>query len=487
MLVNLPAEKMRTPSAPSRTRPFKRPGQWFRDIDADSGAALAETGSDIALVISPAGTIEDLAFQDPALKPYIGESWIGKRWETTVTQECVEKIRDLLDESDSRPFTRRRQVNHPASGLTDLPVDYAVVALEGFRSKIALGNDLRRIADIQGRLVQAQLEMEHEYRDLRRAETRYRILFQLLTEAIVIVDGASHKVIDANLSAAKLLHKTAIKISGENVASLFAKPSREAAMAAMALARQQGTTRSVEATLNATKQNVTLAIEPFRDDGQINLILRFDIRQLPAAEPVETEQWDAETLLRNLPEAVVVTNASGTIEEVNDQFLDFIHSLARENVIGRNLENWLGASPVDMQVLMSNLRDRGQTRNFASILRDDYGGSRQVQVSAKRLSTQPDSSVGFLISEATASESTIAAQAGALPGDTSEVAELVGRVPLKELVQEASNIIERMCIEAALRQTKNNRASAADMLGLSRQSLYVKLKRHGLEQFIAED
>lgn len=38
-------------------------------------------------------------------------------------------------------------------------------------------------------------------------------------------------------------------------------------------------------------------------------------------------------------------------------------------------------------------------------------------------------------------------------------------------------MIEKMCIQSALELTKNNRASAAEMLGLSRQSLYVKLRR----------
>jgi DNA-binding NtrC family response regulator len=37
-----------------------------------------------------------------------------------------------------------------------------------------------------------------------------------------------------------------------------------------------------------------------------------------------------------------------------------------------------------------------------------------------------------------------------------------------------------MCIEAALELTHNNRASAAEMLGLSRQSLYVKLRKFGI-------
>lgn len=37
-----------------------------------------------------------------------------------------------------------------------------------------------------------------------------------------------------------------------------------------------------------------------------------------------------------------------------------------------------------------------------------------------------------------------------------------------------------MCIEAALKMSDQSRASAAEMLGLSRQSLYVKLRRYGI-------
>ncbi len=51
---------------------------------------------------------------------------------------------------------------------------------------------------------------------------------------------------------------------------------------------------------------------------------------------------------------------------------------------------------------------------------------------------------------------------------------------LKELVRETTDIIERLCIEAALEMTKDNRATAAELLGLSRQSLYLKMRRFGL-------
>ena len=46
-------------------------------------------------------------------------------------------------------------------------------------------------------------------------------------------------------------------------------------------------------------------------------------------------------------------------------------------------------------------------------------------------------------------------------------------------MQETTDVIEQLCIEAALQITGDNRASAAEILGLSRQSLYVKLRRYG--------
>ena len=72
------------------------------------------------------------------------------------------------------------------------------------------------------------------------------------------------------------------------------------------------------------------------------------------------------------------------------------------------------------------------------------------------------------------------------PGDTiSDKAlensmKLVGSAPLKDLVSDTSDVVERICIKTALELTRNNRVAAAEMLSLSRQSLYIKLRKYGL-------
>jgi DNA-binding NtrC family response regulator len=60
------------------------------------------------------------------------------------------------------------------------------------------------------------------------------------------------------------------------------------------------------------------------------------------------------------------------------------------------------------------------------------------------------------------------------------VMELVGSSTLKDIVAETTEVVEKMCIQTAVDLTRNNRVAAAEMLGLSRQSLYVKLRKFGL-------
>jgi DNA-binding NtrC family response regulator len=111
-----------------------------------------------------------------------------------------------------------------------------------------------------------------------------------------------------------------------------------------------------------------------------------------------------------------------------------------------------------------------------------------VEISAVAAREGESSSFGLVIRDVgrrhIASEP---AGSGSTPRSIEQLTELVGRVPLKEVIRESSDVIERLCIEAALELTGDNRASAAEMLGLSRQSLYVKLRRHGLMHSDSED
>jgi len=57
----------------------------------------------------------------------------------------------------------------------------------------------------------------------------------------------------------------------------------------------------------------------------------------------------------------------------------------------------------------------------------------------------------------------------------------VGEVSLKQLVDDTVGLVELHFIDAALDLTGHNRTAAAELLGLSRQSLYTKLKRYNID------
>jgi transcriptional regulator PpsR len=164
----------------------------------------------------------------------------------------------------------------------------------------------------------------------------------------------------------------------------------------------------------------------------------------------------------------------------NTSFLELAQLVAEEQVIGHSAGRWLGRSGVDLSVLLSNLRDKSVVKLFSSTLLPQAGSPAQVEISACRLD-EPDGPAYALfirdIERRMAREHPVSSK---LPSSIEQVTQRVGRVPLKELVRESTDIIEALCIETALEVTQDNRASAAELLGLSRQSLYAKLRRFNI-------
>ena len=144
------------------------------------------------------------------------------------------------------------------------------------------------------------------------------------------------------------------------------------------------------------------------------------------------------------------------------------------------LDKWLGRTGVEFRVLVSNLRQHGSVRLFATQMQGDQGAVTEVEISAVAVTTGAQRCLGFTIRDMGRRLNADGRGNKDLPRSASQMTELVGRLPLKDIVRETTDLIEQLCIEAALQLTGDNRASAAEMLGLSRQSLYIKLRRFGI-------
>ncbi len=186
--------------------------------------------------------------------------------------------------------------------------------------------------------------------------------------------------------------------------------------------------------------------------------------------------------LEQAPDAFVATDGEGTILAANAAFLSMTQLPHAEQAQGRALGTWLGRAGVDVDVLLANLRQRGAVRLFCTTLRGEHGMMTEVEISAVAVLGGVAPSFGFAIRDVARRLTAAAAPEvkAVVPRSVEQLTELIGRVSLKELVRDATDVIERLCIEAALELAENNRASAAEMLGVSRQSLYAKLHRYGL-------
>ena len=136
--------------------------------------------------------------------------------------------------------------------------------------------------------------------------------------------------------------------------------------------------------------------------------------------------------------------------------------------------------------IVGQLREHGAVRTLATILRGTAGAREDIEISGVIASMNGKDCFGLTIRNVARRLRDDAPSARDVPRTVDQLTELVGRISLKEIVRESTDMIERLCIEAALAYTSDNRASAAEILGVSRQSLYSKLHRHGLGNLVSD-
>jgi transcriptional regulator PpsR len=164
-----------------------------------------------------------------------------------------------------------------------------------------------------------------------------------------------------------------------------------------------------------------------------------------------------------------------------------VQLVAEQQVLGQSLDQWLWRPGVGLNVLLGTLREEQTVRLFSTSIRGEMNAVTKVEISAAAATRGDETSYGFVIRDVERRFKEIGGFEKNAGGSNEGMTELVGRVALKDIVRETTDVIERMCIEAALEMTHDNRASAAEMLGLSRQSLYVKMRRYGVGEFNSQD
>jgi transcriptional regulator PpsR len=459
-------------------KPFNPSDPAFEELDAGAAAALLAVAGDIALVVDDEGVVRDVALSEDERQFEDTAGWVGRPWSDLVTPDTRLKITTLLREASTRGVSRRRQVNHALANGAEVPVAYSAVRVGRSRRVVAVGRDLRHVSALQQRLVEAQQALERDYWRLRHVETRYRLLFQIASDGVLVVDAGSMKVLDANGAAGQVFGEVPDRLIGRTFPFGFDAETIPRVEELVATARNQGRAGDITVSVGGDRR-YSLSASCFRQE-QATLLL---VRLAPAeavVRPDDRRQAQLLDLIERSPDGFVLTDLDGHILTANRAFLDLAEAGSEEQVRGALLSTYVGRPGADFPVFLTMLRKHGAIRLVATSARGSHGAQTEVEVSAVWVPEGEDACIGFILRDIGRRLAGSPQGARDLTRAVEELTALVGRVSLRDLVRDTVDLVERHFIEAALELTEDNRTSAAEVLGVSRQSLYVKLRRHRL-------
>jgi transcriptional regulator PpsR len=413
----------------------------------------------IALVMGQDGVIRNVAVSASITEPS-ASAWIGRPWAETVTGDTRKKIELLIQEVGATGVTRKREVNHPASGGTDIPISYSALRLGKQGPVIAVGRDLRTIAAIQQQMLSAQKDLERDYWTLRRDQGQQRELDKVASDAVLVVAGPSFQVHMHNAAAGMLLMPTDSSLCPQ-VLALLAK------------ARQSGKAVEVRTRLKTQGPDshlFDLFVTPFRgqqsgddsDDSAQRLLVRARRVGNPDDLPAAT--------------CTAITDTQGRILMASDALIALCAEAGSGSLYGMSLSSVLDNGQGVLAGLLPQVLQNGLAHVASAILGGHGTPVCEAEISASLINDGDQERIGFCLRVQNANANT---------GDTwtqSLQSLAASRLPLAELLQQVQLLTEQHAISEALRSTGAQLTASASLLGLSVADLEQRLARLGMDR-----
>lgn len=437
---------------------------------------LAAAASDLTLLVSAEGVVETvLANPQSGLAGRV-HGWAGQSLAALFTPESWGKLNQRLQGGDAiAPL----ELNHADSTQYEFPVRYAIRRWGEDGHLLLMGRDLRPLAEVQQQLVLAHRAIGRDHEAQRELETRYRVLMEENSSPLLIVSASSGRIVDLNSSAARLLGSPRNELLNAPIAQEFDGRRRGELLETLSKYATNDTSGFLDLNVRRTGQRVKINAKMFRASGDRLLLCRIGL-----SESAEAGQSDRNAMLDGLFEkgidGIVFLDGNGVIKAVNEAFLNLTDSHSQSVMIDRSFADFLSRGAVDLKVLLDNVKRVGHLRHYRTRLNTDYMGEVSVEMSATLLQDRGKPLIAIVVRDSVVADSIVWPAAVTDNEGLRNVMRLVGYSTLKDIVSETTEIIEKMCIEAALEMSGNNRAAAAELLSLSRQSLYVKLRKFGI-------
>lgn len=444
-------------------------GDIIADV-ADLAIVISETGQVLSVIVNP---------NHPSF--LVLEHWEGKDIRDSLAVESLPKFESRLKEfMDGNGSVKPVELNHSREVSDwDSPVRYSFHRIAPDGGILMLGRDLRAIAEMQQQLINAQLALERDYEVQREFDTRFRVLLGSMAEPVLFISVQSGDITEANVAATALFDKSRDDLVGTPLLNCFEGRKRADLIESLITLAISERSDGLKIELRGKSRIVKVVPTLFRAAGERVLLCRII--------PDDDNALLADNLARNMqdlylsgPEAIVFAAENGDVLSANDAFLDLIDVAHDINVRGRSLADYLQRGSVDLKVMTENATRAGRMRMYATKIAGQYSSPRAVEISVTKLHAGTHSVFAFVMRDTSQSDSNRGAMLPTNDESMRSVVELVGSATLKDIVAETTNVVEKMCIETAVSLTMNNRVAAAEMLGLSRQSLYVKLRKFDL-------
>ena len=437
--------------------------------------------ADLAVVVNDDGTVLSVLV-NPNYQAFSKlEQLEGKDLRSSLTVESVPKFDERLAAFlDRTREVKQIELNHKDPDLGgEFPMRYSFHRIGPDGAILMLGRDLRPVAEMQQQLIRAQLALERDFEAQRDFDTRFRVLMDATGDAVIFVSVQTGKITEANQKAAELLGVEKSALPGHKIADLLGSRRRGALIDVLSSQAISDRGTPVSAELQATGAQLTISSTLFRAAGERVLLCR-----ISATDPANNNRDSLAENLRGLyqsgPDGIVFTTDDGRVLAANDSFLNLIGVGHDVNVRGQHVSEYFLRGSVDFKVMSENAVRLGRMKSYATKIAGEYGSPRSVEVSVTTISAGKSTVLSFVMRDANRIDTGRSAVSQVRDDSMQSVVELVGSATLKEIVSETTNVVEKMCIETAVQLTMNNRVAAAEMLGLSRQSLYVKLRKFGL-------
>lgn len=451
-------------------------------------SAISIAQPDITLLLDMDGVIREATLSGKISGEGV-DGWLGRPWDDTVSDPGSDKIRRMLSDAKSRGVSAFRQVTQRFPSGLELPIEYTTLMLGGRAGLIAIGKNLQAVAELQSRLIAAQQTMERDHWKRREIETRYRQLFEVSNEAFLLIRASNLRIFEANPAAVQALglaSQDPVGLNGREFLQELLPQERDACQTMLQRVREHGKAPALLVHVGLDRKPwMVRASLVASEPGQAFLL---QLAPVGAAQPerIRKDSISIEDVVEYAPDGFVMIDEEGIIRRANRAFLELIEMSAMGSVVGESLSRWLWQPGADLSVLLATLHRHRTVRLFSTTIHGELDAETAVEISAACAPEADSNNIGMVIRNVSrrlpASDDD-----GRFLSALGPLSQQLGHAPLRKLVDDTVSVVERHHIKAALETAGGNRTAAAEILGLSRQSLYGKLRRYGLEQYSPTD